>query len=63
MGMTKDEALKMMLDSINEDNRQMCLHNGMSDEEMEKQIEQSQPSLVFILGNIYDKLEAGGALA
>jgi hypothetical protein len=63
MGMTKDEALKLMLDSINEDNRQMCLHGGMSDEDTEKQIEQSQPSLVFILGNIYDKLEAGGALA
>ena len=61
--MTRDEALKMMLDSINEDNRQMCLHNGMSDEEMEKQIELSQPSLVFILGNINEKLEAGGALA
>ena len=61
--MTKDEALKIMLDSINEDNRQMCQHAGMSDEDTEKQIEQSQPSLVFILGNIYDKLNQAGALA
>jgi hypothetical protein len=63
MGMTKDEVIKIMLDSINEDNRQMCQHAGLSDEEADKQIEQSQPSLVFIFGNIYDKLQAGGALA
>ena len=63
MGMTNDEALKIMMDSINAENRIMCQHAGMSDEDTEKQIEQSQPSLVFILGNIYDKLEAGGALA
>lgn len=61
--MTKDEVIKIMLDSINEDNRQMCQHAGLSDEEADKQIEQSQPSLVFIFGNIYDKLQAGGALA
>jgi hypothetical protein len=63
MGMTKDEVIKIMLDSINEDNRQMCQHAGLSNEEADKQIEQSQPSLVFIFGNIYDKLQAGGALA
>lgn len=61
--MTKDEVIKIMLDSINEDNRQMCQHAGLSNEEADKQIEQSQPSLVFIFGNIYDKLQAGGALA
>jgi hypothetical protein len=63
MGMTKDEVLKIMIDSINEDNRQMCQHAGMSDEDTEKQIEQSQPSLVFIFGNIYDKLNQAGVLA
>ena len=61
--MTKDEVLKIMIDSINEDNRQMCQHAGMSDEDTEKQIEQSQPSLVFIFGNIYDKLNQAGVLA
>lgn len=55
--MTKDEVIKIMLDSINEDNRTMCLHNGMNEEDTNKQIEQSQPSLVFIFGNIYDKLK------
>ena len=61
--MTKDEVIKIMLDSINSDNLAMCLQNGMSEEEANKQIEQSQPSLVFLFGNIYDKLTAAGALA
>ena len=63
MGMTKDEVLKIMIDSINEDNLQMCQHAGLSEEETQKQIEQSQPSLVFIMNNIYDKLQAGGVIA
>lgn len=61
--MTKEEVIKIMLDSINEDNRMMCLQNGMSEEDTNTQIEQSQPSLVYLFGNIYDKLTAAGALA
>jgi ketopantoate reductase len=61
--MNKDEVLKIMLDSINEDNKMMCLQNGMSEEEANSQIEQSQPSLVFLFGNMYEKLKAGGAIA
>lgn len=61
--MTKDEAIKIMLDSMNADNKMMCLQNGMSEADADKQIEQSQPSLVFLFGNIYDKLQQAGALA
>ena len=61
--MTKEETIKVMLDSMNEDNRMMCLQNGMSEEDTNKQIEQSQPSLVYLFGNIYDKLQAAGAIA
>jgi hypothetical protein len=63
MDMTKEETIKVMLDSMNEDNRMMCLQNGMSEEDTNKQIEQSQPSLVYLFGNIYDKLQAAGAIA
>jgi hypothetical protein len=62
MGMTKDEVLKIMLDSMNEDNLQMCQHAGLNEEDTKKQIEQSQPSLVFMLNNIYDKLNSAGQL-
>jgi hypothetical protein len=61
--MNKDEVIKIMLDSINSDNLAMCLQNGMSEEDANKQIEQSQPSLVFLFGNIHDKLTAAGAFA
>jgi FAD/FMN-containing dehydrogenase len=61
--MTKDEAVSIMLKSINEDNLAMGLQAGISTEEMEKQIEASQQSLGFMMSNIYDKLKVSGAIA
>jgi ribosomal protein L7Ae-like RNA K-turn-binding protein len=63
MGMTKDEAVNIMLNSINEDNRSMGIQAGLNAADLEKQIEQSQASLVFMMSNIYDKLKEGGAIA
>ena len=54
--MNKDYAIKIMMDSINADNREFCLMSGMSEEEADKNIEQSQMSLGVIINNIYDKL-------
>jgi len=61
--MTKEEAIKIMLDSINEDNRAMGLQAGMSSEDMETQISNSQPSLAFMMSNIYDKLQNVNVIA
>ena len=61
--MTKEEAVDLMLNSINEDNREMGLRSGISEEDMEMQIQQSQPSLAFMMSNIYDKLKDGGVIA
>lgn len=61
--MTKEEAINIMLESINSDNREMGKQAGISDEDMENQINQSQPSLSFMMSNIYDKLKAGGVIA
>ena len=55
--MTKDEVVNIMLKSINDDNRKLCKQGGMSDAETEAQIGQSQPSLVLICSNLYDKLK------
>jgi len=60
--MSKDEVLKIMLDSINADNRELCEKNGMTEKDIQSQIEQSQPSLVYIIGNMYDKLKEAGVL-
>ncbi len=61
--MTKDEALELMLKSINDDNRELCINGGMSVEDTEAQIAQSQPSLGLILGNMYDRMKDAGLLA
>lgn len=61
--MTKDEAVKLMLDSINNDNRTMGIQAGLNAADLEKQIDQSQQSLSFMMANIYDKLKESGAIA
>jgi hypothetical protein len=63
IAMTKDEAIVLMLSSINEDNRDMCIRNGMSEEDTQAQIDQSQPSLQIILTNMYDRMNAAGIIA
>ena len=63
MNMTKDEAVALMLESINEDNLVLGLKAGLDEAALKTQIEQSQPSLGFMMSNIYDKLKAGGAIA
>ncbi|NBO72806.1 hypothetical protein EBV26_20390 [bacterium] len=60
--MSKDEVIKIMLDSVNADNRDLCQKAGMSDADAESQIQQSQPSLVFILSNVYDKIKEAGVI-
>lgn len=54
--MNKEEVVTIMMDSINTDNRQLCLDMGMSEEETNKNIDQSQMSLGLIMSNMYDKL-------
>ncbi len=61
--MTKDEAVALMLESINSDNLQMGIQAGLNEDDLKKQIEQSQQSLNFMMSNIYDKLKDSGALA
>ena len=61
--MTKEEVIDMMLFSINTDNREMGKNAGISDEDMETQITNSQPSLTVMMSNIYDMLKEGGVIA
>jgi hypothetical protein len=63
IAMTKEDAVLLMLSSINEDNRDLCLRNGMSEEETQSQIDQSQPSLEIILSAMYDRMNAAGIIA
>ena len=54
--MTKDNVVTLMMESINSDNKKLCLDMGMSEAEASKNIEQSQMSLGLMMSNIYDKL-------
>jgi hypothetical protein len=61
--MNKEEVIQLMLESMNADNRELCAKAGMSESDTETQIAQSQPTLIFMFGNIYDKLKANNAIA
>ncbi len=61
--MNKEEVIKLMLDSLGVDNRELGKRAGMKEEDIEAQIKQSEPSLVFMFGNIYDKLKANNVIA
>lgn len=60
--MDKMEAVKLMLDSFNEDNRAMAAAAGMSPETVEDNISKSQDSLTYLLSNAYDKLVQNGVV-
>ena len=61
--MTKEEAVDIMMESINADNLALGLQAGLDETALTAQIEQSQPSLGFMMSNIYDKLQAVGVIA
>lgn len=61
--MNKEEIIDLMLESINSDNRDICRNSGMSDEETNTQVEQSQPALTFMVSNMYQKLKESGVIA
>lgn len=61
--MTKEEAVLIMLESINSDNLRLGVQAGLDEKALKEQIEQSQQSLSFMLMNMYDKLKESGVIA
>ena len=61
--MTKEQAVDIMMESINADNLALGIKAGLDEAALKTQIEQSQPSLGFMMSNIYDKLKSSGAIA
>jgi hypothetical protein len=61
--MTREEAVAIMLESINADNLALGLQSGMDEAVLKEQIDNSQHSLNFMMANIYDKLKEGGVIA
>ena len=60
--MTKEEITKMMLESINNDNREICLRGQMPEDQIEKSIKESEPALMLIVESLYNKLKTKNLL-
>jgi len=56
MKMTKEEVVKMMLESFNNDNRMMATGAGMPEDQIKDLEAKSAQSLEFMLSNVYDLL-------
>jgi hypothetical protein len=54
--MTKEDVITIMMNSINADNKEFCIQSGMSEEQADENIKNSQMSLGLMMNNIYDKL-------
>jgi len=54
--MNKDEVVDMMVKSFNDDNYKMAEAAGMLEGDIKENLENSQPSITFMLSNIYDLL-------
>lgn len=61
--MNKEELIDFMIESINEDNRQICRRNNMGEAEIEAMITQSQQGLIFMISNLVGKMKERGLLA
>ena len=60
--MTKDEVMNIMLESINDDNRQICRRGQMPEDQIEKSIKESEPALAVIVESLYNKLKSKNLL-
>jgi hypothetical protein len=60
--MDKQKIVAVMLESINNDNRMMAAGLGMSEKEIEDNIQKSQQGLEFMLGNAFDKVIEEGLI-
>jgi len=60
--MNKEEAVKLMVDSMNSDTRKMCEQANMTNEECERIIQQNQQSVEYMLSNVYDIMKEANLL-
>lgn len=56
MKMSKEEVVKLMLASFNNDNRMMATGAGMAEDQINELEAKSAQSLEFMLSNVYDLL-------
>ena len=61
--MYRDEAVKLMCETVNAYNRELVNTGAISSQEMEQFIEQGSEQLNFMNGLLYDTLKDNGVIA
>jgi hypothetical protein len=57
MGMTRHEVIEIMIETVNNYNRNLMAQSKMSQEDIKKNIDSQYPALQHMMGLIYDDLE------
>lgn len=61
--MNEQEVINFMVEQINATNRLLCEQGGMDKAQIDKQIEQSLPSMTMIVTSLYQKMKEANLLA
>ena len=61
--MNEQEVIEFMINSINNDNRELCELAGMSKEEADASIQKSQSSIGLLMSNLYERMKEEGFIA
>jgi len=61
--MNEQEVLVFMLDSIKKDNYEMAAKSGMTDDQIKDFFDQSEPSLTYMIKNLYDRMKQQGIIS
>jgi hypothetical protein len=60
--MNKEEVVKIMLDSFEKNNIQLCINAGMSEDEVNEKTSQSRQTMTFLFEYMYDDLDQKGII-
>jgi hypothetical protein len=60
--MSKDEVMKLMMDSFLESMAFIYSNAGLSEEDAETQIQQGTGSFAYVVNGIYDKMSENGLI-
>ena len=57
MGMTRHEVIEIMIETVNNYNRNLMVQSKMKESDIKKNIDGQYPALQHMMGLIYDDLE------
>ena len=61
--MNETEAIDFMYNAFIEENRELAHRSGMSDEDFNNQMSQSEQSLRYMFSNVYAKMKEASLIA